>query len=209
MLGLRLCQAAEIAELGAAERLHADPRRQRDLGDVTVLRARIDRVMKTFVDLVEAIGIAGVAEDAELLVNRFETVTLASRHALGSEAGAQRLQLRHGFEHARQALDRRLRDHRTAMGPCLDQAARDQLPQRFAHRRTRDAEAPRDVGLVEWRAGRESSTHDLVGKLETQFLGARDLLHRWQSTVDTRHHRQRPGRKIVKHHTVRSLSTRR
>src|SRR3954453_14622287 len=59
---LRLGEASEIAELGAAERLHAHARRQRDLGDVAVLRSRIDRVVEAFVDLVEAIGIAGVAQ---------------------------------------------------------------------------------------------------------------------------------------------------
>lgn len=45
VLGLGLGETAEIAELGAAERLHTDARRQRDLSDVAVLRSRIDRVV--------------------------------------------------------------------------------------------------------------------------------------------------------------------
>ena len=47
MLGMRLGEPSEIAELGAPERLHALARRQRDLGDMAVLRAGIDRKHET------------------------------------------------------------------------------------------------------------------------------------------------------------------
>jgi hypothetical protein len=139
-------------------------------------------------------------------------VALGGGHALGGKAGAQRLQLRHRLEHALQPFDRRLRHHRAAMRPCLDEAARHQLAQRLAHRRTRDVETSRDVGLVQRRAGGQGSAHDLVGKLKTQLLGTRDLLQRRQCPVDARHHRlgrQCSLRKIVKRHSIRSLSTRR
>ena len=72
--------------------------------------------MKTLVDLVETVGIAGVAEDAELLVDRFETMTIDGRHALGGKTGAQRLKLGHRLEHACQPLDRGLRHDSTSMG---------------------------------------------------------------------------------------------
>jgi hypothetical protein len=63
MLGMRFGQSPEIAELGTAERLHPHPRRERHLGDVGVLRTGIDGAVKAFVDLVEAFGIAGMAQD--------------------------------------------------------------------------------------------------------------------------------------------------
>src|SRR3954451_8652594 len=55
-------EPSEIAKLGAAERLHPHPRRQRHLGDVAVLRAGIDRVVKTLVDVVKALRISGMAQ---------------------------------------------------------------------------------------------------------------------------------------------------
>ena len=59
--------------------------------------------------------------------------------------------------------------------PRLDQAGGGELAHRLAHRRARHAEAARDVGLVERGARRQRAAHDLVGKLQAQFLGARDL----------------------------------
>ncbi|MGY4283710.1 hypothetical protein ACVWXO_002930 [Bradyrhizobium sp. LM2.7] len=118
----------------------------------------------------------------------------------------------HCLEHARQPLDRRLRHHRAAMGARFDEAARHQLAQRLAHRRTRDVEAPCNVGFVKRRAGSKGAAHDLVGELKTQLLGTRDLLHRWRGTVDAWHHRlgrYYAPREIVKRHTIRSLSARR
>ena len=53
---MRFRQPPEIAELGAAERLHPHPRRQRHLGEIGVVRAGIDRVVKALVDLVEAVA---------------------------------------------------------------------------------------------------------------------------------------------------------
>ena len=174
----------EIAELGATERLHALARRQRDLGDMTVLRAGIDRAVKALVDFVKPIGIAGVAQHPQFLVDRFQPVALGRRHPLRGQPRAQRFQFRHRLEHAAQTLDRGLRHHRAAMGPRFDESRGRKLPQRLAHRRARHIEAPRDVGLVQRRSRRQRAAHDLVGQLQTQFLGASEFVDARAATND-------------------------
>ena len=44
---MRFREPPQIAELGAAERLHARPRRQRQLGEIAVVRAGVDRARET------------------------------------------------------------------------------------------------------------------------------------------------------------------
>ena len=46
VLDVRFGEPAEIAELGAAERLHPRPGRESDLGQIGVVGARIDRAVK-------------------------------------------------------------------------------------------------------------------------------------------------------------------
>ena len=60
-----------------------------------------------------------------------------------------------------------------AMGARLDQARGGELPDRLAHRRARHAKAPRQLHLVERRAGLQRAAHDLVGKLKPQLLRER------------------------------------
>src|SRR5262249_54455986 len=122
VLDLGLSEPSEIAELGAAERLHPDPRRQGHLGDISVLRAGIDRVVEALVDLVEALGIAGIAEEAQLFMYGFELMTFDRRHPLRGEPSAQGFELGHRLEHPGQPLDRWSRDHRATMSAGLDQA---------------------------------------------------------------------------------------
>ncbi len=88
MLGVGFCQPAEIAELGAAERLYPHPRRQRNFGDIGVLRAGINRVVKAFIDLVKAVRIAGIAQDAEFFMNRFQPMAVRGHHSLRGKACA-------------------------------------------------------------------------------------------------------------------------
>ncbi|MGY3078604.1 hypothetical protein ACVWZZ_005012 [Bradyrhizobium sp. LM6.10] len=98
------------------------------------------------------------------------------------------------------------------MSTRFDETACHELAQCFPHRRARNAEAARDIGFVKRRAGGKGSAHDLVGELQAQLLGARDLLHRRRRPIGARHHRlgrQCSLRKVVKRHTIRSLSTRR
>ena len=141
-------------------------------------------------------------------------MALRRRHPLGGEAGAQRFQLRHRLEHAGQPFDRGPRHHRAAMRAGIDQAAGRELAQRLAHRRARHVEAPRDIGLVERRARRQRAAHDLVGQLQPQFLGARDLVRIAATARSTRRTATRLGagrcgalrRKIVEAHAFdRSL----
>ena len=91
VFGVRFCEPAEIAELGAAERLYPDPRCQRHLGDVAVVRSRIDLVVEALVDLVKAFGIAGVAQHPQFLVDRFQLLPIRRRHPFGGKPRAQRL----------------------------------------------------------------------------------------------------------------------
>jgi len=53
---------------------------------------------------------------------RFQPVAFPRVHAFGGEAGAQRLQLRHGLEHPGEPFDRRPRHHRAAMRAGIDEA---------------------------------------------------------------------------------------
>ena len=176
MLGVRFCETPKIAKLRAAERLHPDPRRQRDFGDIAVLRTGIDRVVKAFVDFVKPVRIAGIAQHPQLLVDRFQPMPLRRRHSLRGKPGTQRFQLRHRLEHPGQPLDRGPRHHRAAMRAGIDQAAGHELAQCLAHRRARHLEAPGNVGLVQRGSRRQPTAHDFVRKLQTQFLRARDLV---------------------------------
>jgi hypothetical protein len=117
-----------------------------------------------------------MAQHPQFLVDRLQGATLDRRHALGGKAGAQGFQFGHRFEHPGQPVDRWLRHHRAAMRPRVDQAAGGELAQRFAHRGARDVEAPRNIGFVERGTGRQRAAHDLVGELQPQLLGARDLV---------------------------------
>ena len=173
MLDMRLGEPAEIAELRAAERLHPRPRRQRDLGEIGVVRAGIDAVVEGLVDLVIALRVAALDHHAQFFVDILERAPLGAGHALGGKAGAQRLQFRHDLEHAGELLGARPRHHGGAMGAHLHQPARRQQADRLAHRRARHLEAPRQRGFVERGAGRQRAAHDLVGELQAQFLGAR------------------------------------
>ena len=55
--------------------------------------------MEAFVDLVKAFGIAGMAQHAQFLMDRFQLLAIGRRHALGGEPGAQRFQFGHRLEH--------------------------------------------------------------------------------------------------------------
>ena len=171
MLHMRIGEAAERAKLRPAERLHPHPGRQRDFRQIGVVGAGIDRAVEAFVDLVEALRIADVDECAHFLVHGFQRAPLRAGHALGGKAGAQRLKLGHGFEHAGELFLARPRHHRATVGADLDQAAGGELADRLAHRRARDAVSLRQIHLVEGGAGGEHAAHDLVGELQTQFLG--------------------------------------
>ena len=134
VLGMRLGQAPEIAELGAAERLHPHPRGERHLGDIGVLRAGIDGVVEALIDLVKAVGIAGIAQHPQLLMHRLELVAFDRGHAFRRMPRAQGFQFGHRLEHVGEPLNRGPRHHRAAMRPRLDQAGGDELAQRLAHR---------------------------------------------------------------------------
>jgi hypothetical protein len=71
----------------------------------------------------------------------------------------------------------------------LDQSARNQLPQRLAHRRARHRKAPRDVGFVERRARRQRAAHDFIRELQAQLLRASDFCRRRLCTVDAANRR--------------------
>ena len=91
-------------------------RRERHLGEIGVVRAGIDGAVERFVDLVIALRIAALDQRAQLLVRRLRAARRsAGGHALGREARAQRLELRHRLEHADQTLLVRARHHRAAM----------------------------------------------------------------------------------------------
>src|SRR5262245_63010416 len=72
MLQVRLGQPAEIAELGAAERLHPRACGMRHLGEIGIVRAGIDGGVERLVDLVVALRVAAVDERAQLLVRGLE-----------------------------------------------------------------------------------------------------------------------------------------
>ena len=140
--------------------------------------------MKAFVDLVETLGIAGIAEDPQFLVDRFELLAIRRRHPFRSEPRANRFQLRHRLEHAGQPLDRRLRHHSAAMGAGFHQTTGDQP-----------------------RSRRQHAAHDLVGELQPQFLRARDLVPLRRRAIDAANHRlglrvglRIAGRKVVEAH---------
>src|SRR5579863_9385331 len=76
MFGMRFRKPPEIAELGAAKWLHPRARRQRDFRDMAVLRAGIDRAVKTLIELMKAFGIAGMAQHAQLPVDRLKPMPL-------------------------------------------------------------------------------------------------------------------------------------
>ena len=173
MLDMRLGEPAEIAELRAAERLHARPRRQRYLGEVSVVGAVIDAVVKGFVDFVVVLRVAALDQHAQFFVDILERAPLHAGHALGGKAGAKRLQFRHDFEHAGELLRARPRHDGGAVGAHFHQPARRQHADRFTHRRARNFEAARQRGFVERGAGRERAAHDFVGELQAQFLRAR------------------------------------
>ena len=207
VLELRFRQPAEIAELGAAERLHPHPRRQGHLGDIAVLRAGIDRVVKALIDFVKPLRIAGIAQHPQFLMHGFQRLALRRRHSFRGKARAQRFQLRHRLEHAGEPVERRPRHHRAAMRPRIDQAGGRKLAQRLAYRRARDIEALRDLGFVERGTGRQRAAHDFVGELQPQFFGARDLARHGGRAVDAADHlcardrtRRRTARKIVQTH---------
>src|SRR4051812_1161340 len=86
----------------------------------------------------------------------------------------------------------------------LDQAGCRELAQCLPHRRARNVEALRDLGLVERRARCQRATNDLIRKLQPQFLGTRDLGNRRRRAIDALHLRSGPltqaGRKIVETH---------
>ena len=141
VLDMRFGEPAEIAELRAAERLHPRPRRQRDLGEVGVVSAVVDAVVKGFVDFVIALRIAALDQHAQFFMDILERTTLDACHALGGEAGAERLQFRHDFEHAGELLRARPRHHGGAVGAHFHQSARRQQADRLAHRRARNFES--------------------------------------------------------------------
>src|SRR6476646_8652382 len=90
----------------------------------------------------------------------------------------------------------------------IDQAACGKLPQRLAYRRAGHAEAPRDIGFVQCRAGRQRAANDFIGELKAQLFGARDLALLRRGAVDAPDHRLGIGaalwrtdrRKIVEAH---------
>ena len=68
-------------------------------------------------------------------------------------------------------------------------------------------EAPRNVGLIQRRAGRQCAAHDLVGELQAKLFRARDLGLVRCGSIDAMHDRLgtgaavfRLGRKIVEAH---------
>lgn len=79
VLGMRLREPAEIAELCAAERLDASARRQRDFREIGIMGAGVGGAMKRLVDLVKSLRIAAADEYAKLLVRRFEAVPFRRR----------------------------------------------------------------------------------------------------------------------------------
>ena len=108
---------------------------------IAVLRAGIDRVVEALVDLVKAVGIAGMDQHPQFLVDRLQHVPLGRRHALGGKAGAQGFESRPSPRTCRSAVRSRPRHHGAAMRPRIDQAAGRELAQRLAHRGARDVEA--------------------------------------------------------------------
>ena len=154
----------------------------------------------------EAIGIAGIAQHPQFLVNGLQPVAFDRRHSLGGKPRAERFQFRHRLEHFVQAIDRGPRHDGAAMRPRVDEAASGQLAQGLAHRRARHAEAPCDVGLVERGSRRQRAAHDFIRQLQPQFFRACDLLGVGGRAVDAPDRRRLGGalrsiaRKIVKTH---------
>src|SRR5579859_5172101 len=71
MFGMRLREPPQITKLGPTKWLHALAGRERDLGDMAVLRAGIDRAVKLLVHLMKAVRIAGMAQHPKLFVDCF------------------------------------------------------------------------------------------------------------------------------------------
>ena len=88
MLGIGFGKTAEIAELRAAEWLHAHARRDRHFREIIVMRAGIDDAVEGFVGLMMALRIADMNERSQLLMRRFKCAALGGQHALGGKARA-------------------------------------------------------------------------------------------------------------------------
>jgi hypothetical protein len=144
--------------------------------------------VEAFVDFVKAVGIAGIAQHPQFLVDGLQPMALRGLHPLGGKAGAQRFQLRHRLEHPGQPLDRGPRHHCAAMRARIDQAGGRELAERLAHRRARYIEALCDVGFVEGRSRRQRAAHDFVGELQAQLLRPRDLVRIGRGAVDAANH---------------------
>ena len=167
MLDVRLREPAEIAELGAAERLHARPRRQRHLGEIVVVRAGIDGAVERLVDLVIALRIAALDQHAQLLVDRLERAAARPPSCARRQGRRTALRVRPSPRTCRPGAPRSGRATTAARcGARFDQAARRRAADRLAHRRARHLEAARQLGLVERGAGRQHAAHDLVGELQ-------------------------------------------
>ena len=166
-------EATGRTELGSPERRNALACHQRQLGEIAIVRAGVDRSVEGLVALVIAHRVALMHEPAQFLMKTFEGTTLGRRHVAGRKPGAQRLQLGHRLEHVVELFRGRQRDDGAPMRPDLDQARGAELADGFANRRARHAEAPRQLLLVERPAGCEHARDDLVGELQAQTVCAR------------------------------------
>ena len=209
VLGMRFRQPAEIAKLRAAERLHPHPRRQRDLGNIAVLRTGIDRVVKPLIDFMKPLGIAGVSSAP------------AVPHARPPAAGAPPAVMRSAARPAHSAsssaiasnipVSRSSEGRATTAPRCARASTRPLAASWRSASRTgvRDTLKRRAMSVSSSAApGGQRAAHDLVGELQAQLLRARDLV-RGRATRGRRAAPRlrlatgrswRAGRKIVEAH---------
>ncbi len=121
----------------------------------------------------------------------------AAGHPLGGETRAHRLEFGHRLEHAGQAVDRRPRHHGAAMrrarrpGRSPPVGAAPRAPACATRRSAAPVSVSSSAG-----PGRQHAAHDLVGQLQPQLLGARDLAGAAPARSTRRPARRCAGRRL-------------
>src|SRR5262245_7417771 len=136
MLGVRFGEAPECAELRAAEGRDTRTCLGGQPLKVGVVRAGIDRSMKTLVGLVVALGIAAAHDGPQCAMDALQLRALRLRHALCCKAGAKPLQLTQRLEHAHDLALVRARNDGAPVWPRLYEATRHEQANGLAHRRS-------------------------------------------------------------------------
>ena len=146
---------------------------------IAVLRAGIDRVVKALVDLVKALGIAGVAQHPQFLVDRLRASgappavirsAASPAHSASSSAIASNIPVSRSSEGRATTAPRWARASTRPLATSWRSASRTGV---------RDTQKRRAMSVSSSAdAGRQHAAHDLVGELQPQFFRARDLVRR-------------------------------